>query len=581
MTNRPSRPVRKTLCLALAVGFFACIFSGCAEIGPPPGGEADHSAPTLVTSIPAEGALGVPEGTEIMLQFSEPLVSPDKGKGVFVSPRPLVEPNIKWKSDRILITLAEPFQPDQTYIVTVSSDVADQRRNRLDATARIAFSTGDQIDTGFVAGRISTVEGKPAAGWTVGLFSHREAGDFLGSDTIYPGYLATTNQEGRFDFHYLPDGEYSLLGFDDRNRNELFGAAHESYAIPDRPVAVGGELPLDDLTLLSTKLDTLAPEIVSAAGTGDGLIGIRLSKPIVMARLADDPARVKLVSVADESVSFGAAGLAEPEDEETSALTACFSGLAEGVYRLTLDYDAEAQPLEYDSLRFRPMPDKSAPSIDIFEPGQRPMFVNEVEIGLTFSEPLDRRRITEGSFLLWEDSLRVIDLTESWLDCFRLRLDPAELLPGHVYRLDITEFNLADPAGNLLGDSLRSYKFSTLDGDSLGSIGGRLFIDLPSKQSALATLVFRNVETQREFRSDLAVPDRSLGQVGLKSVRDFTLDVPPGEYVLSGFLDANRDGRLTAGSLQPYRLSETEALYGDTINVRARFETAGIEFRFE
>jgi hypothetical protein len=475
------------------------------------------------------------------------------------------------------VTLAEPFKAQQTYIVTVSSEVEDLRRNRLQQTARIAFSTGDRIDTGMVAGRISLGEGRPAGGWTVGLFPDLDPSAFLTTDTIYPGYLATTNSDGEFDFHYLPDGEYQLLGFEDRNRNELFSVVHESYALPDRPIVVGGELLLDEVTLFSTRLDTLPPEIISAARTNDGLIQIRLSKPVSPSRLIDDPSRVTLVSMADETSTFVAAGVREPEGQETAAMTFCFPGLVEDVYRLSLELSSETPPLTYDSLRYSPPVDETAPSLVEFLPGQRPMFVNEVELGLVFSEPVDRGRIIESSIVLWEDSTRVIPLEQVWRDCFRLRLNPTELVSGRVYRLNVTEFDLVDLADNQLGDSLITYRFSTLDNDSLGSISGRLFIDLPGRASAPAALIFREAESQREFTTEVMPPQFESRQ----PFREFSLDVPAGKYLLRGFLDSNEDGKVTPGSLQPYRLGETQTRYDDTISVRARFETAGVELRFK
>ena len=64
------------------------------------------------------------------------------------------------------------------------------------------------------------------------------------------------------------------------------------------------------------------------------------------------------------------------------------------------------------------------------------------------------------------------------------------------------------------------------------------------------------------------------------SGRNFSIELPAGKYVLSGFVDSNGNGEKDAGSVQPFEFSESRAVLADTVAVRARFETAGIEFLF-
>ena len=58
----------------------------------------------------------------------------------------------------------------------------------------------------------------------------------------------------------------------------------------------------------------------------------------------------------------------------------------------------------------------------------------------------------------------------------------------------------------------------------------------------------------------------------------FAIDLPAGEYLLSGFVDTDNSGRRDLGTIIPFSTAETQAHYTDTISVRARFETTGIEF---
>ena len=63
--------------------------------------------------------------------------------------------------------------------------------------------------------------------------------------------------------------------------------------------------------------------------------------------------------------------------------------------------------------------------------------------------------------------------------------------------------------------------------------------------------------------------------------RRFKFELPAGKYLLSGFIDRNENDELDHGRLNPFVPAETDAVYTDTVSVRARFETAGIEFLFD
>ena len=104
--------------------------------------------------------------------------------------------------------------------------------------------------------------------------------------------------------------------------------------------------------------------------------------------------------------------------------------------------------------------------------------------------------------------------------------------------------------------------------DSLGSVSGRVSFG-PGVDSAGTThLLFRPVTGSVVFEK---VPEGE----------SFNYSLPPGKYFLSGFLDNNNNGRHDFGNLYPFAFAEKATIHPDTIRVRARFETADIEFIFE
>jgi hypothetical protein len=151
---------------------------------------------------------------------------------------------------------------------------------------------------------------------------------------------------------------------------------------------------------------------------------------------------------------------------------------------------------------------------------------------------------------------------------FHCHFEPDGWREGERYSFAVTEFEIVDMAGNVLGDSLTSYRFSVLDSDSLGAIAGEVVIEVPESQDSPVVLEFHKVGSRQVY--DLTT-----------RVGGFHIDVPAGKYLLSGFIDSDRDGEKDNGSVEPYQLAETFAASADTISVRARFETSGIRFEIK
>jgi len=207
------------------------------------------------------------------------------------------------------------------------------------------------------------------------------------------------------------------------------------------------------------------------------------------------------------------------------------------------------------------------PAITTFTPAAAPVFARDLHVSIAFSEPIDTTGLNAQSFTLWQGKTTPLGYHHTWDDPFHLSITPDSVVAGASYRLDITEPDLRDLAGNPLGDTLKSYSLATLADDSLGSVTGSITIDLPDRRLSPVMLTFRQVPSGQTF--PLTSTDRQI-----------RLPLPAGKYLLSGFIDANKNGRRELGSIDPFTLSETFARYPDTVAVRARFETTGLTLVF-
>ncbi len=539
----------------------------CAEVAPPPGGEEDRLSPTIVETSPVNGSINVFRSREITFWFSEGIIRPIAARPVFISPRQAAPPKLKWKTDRLIVTLANDFDSNQTYVVTLSAEITDWRRNKMDSTVTIAFSTGDKIDSGSVGGFITAL-GKPKSGILAGLYELSDDSAEIDYDSAYPNYTTQSATDGSFKFKFLPKMKFLLVAFEDSDRNERYNAKIESFAVADRKINTGSSTFLDELYLEMSGPKKKELTIASAFYTADGLIKIRFNRKTDLGYLKHHLNLITFSSISDPSRIAAAQAVLESHLDTSSVLTVYPEKIDTGSYVISLVADSGALPVRFEGLTIGELKDKNPPVLIKFSPTDQPHFKDKIDISALFSEPIDETKVTSGTFLLTSAGEQDKSIQTTWPDPFHAALVADSLNEGERYSMSIAEFEIADLSGNVLGDSIKSFGFSSIDSDSLGSITGTVKVEFIDKMNSTKQLTFTSVSGNQSF--DIKV----LGNA-------FSMELPAGKYLMSGYLDENNNGYRDLGSTKPYTLAETFGKSADTIFVRARFETAGIEFKFK
>jgi hypothetical protein len=109
--------------------------------------------------------------------------------------------------------------------------------------------------------------------------------------------------------------------------------------------------------------------------------------------------------------------------------------------------------------------------------------------------------------------------------------------------------------------------FSIIDPSTTGEISG-VISDLPVGVMRVIAQPIRGLPSANF--SAVAAPD---GNYRIELL-------PAGDYKLWVYQDLNTDGKYSFGSLDPLMYAERLAVHSDTINVRSRWETGGIDFSF-
>ena len=260
--------------------------SGCATVGSPGGGPVDQTPPTLVATSPEDGATNVTERT-LRLAFSERISAGTAVRAVRVVPEGASPTRVRVRGDEIEIQF-DSLRAATTYVVTIGTELADERNVKLASPITVAFATGDQIDRGEIVGTVRDPNtGRGAGGLTVLAYA---------SDTpdlaAAPDYRTEVGTDGRFRLAYLRPDRFTVFALADRNRNGRADAG-ERYAVPAQPViqAVSPDdstAQVPDLELWVTALDTIPPQPRSVRPISDRRFAVRFDEPVQLLSLDAD-----------------------------------------------------------------------------------------------------------------------------------------------------------------------------------------------------------------------------------------------------------------------------------------------------
>ena len=246
----------------------------CARMGSPPGGPEDKVPPKLLGTVPE--SLGVYGGwnRDVEFRFDEVVSegsSPNYGLGtgdleklILVSPSNAV-PVVHWRRDRITVHPKEGWKPNRAYRIELLPGITDLRRNKLDTTTVLTFSTGGAMPTDTLSGLVID--------WVSGRVSRQALVEL----TLLPDsltYRTISDSGGRYSIGPLPHGAYSIVGVLDQNHN-LRRDRRENY---DSTQVAAGSFGVPALWLIPR--DTLGPRISSITANDSVSATITFSQPL-------------------------------------------------------------------------------------------------------------------------------------------------------------------------------------------------------------------------------------------------------------------------------------------------------------
>jgi len=225
--------MKRIIPIIIAVAFLAPLFApSCANTTQAPSGGDKDTIPPYITDIkPLPGAVQFPvKGGKVIFEFNEYVTIKNMGS-IFLSPPQEKRPKAKIAGKKLVISFEEDLQPNTTYTINLNDAIADNNEGNFFAGFTYVFSTGSQLDSMFVTGKVldcSTLS--PVKGATVMLYKdHADSALFKHR----PYAAAKTDDWGFFSLPYIQDTLYRIYAIKDASENNIYDPDQDRVAFID------------------------------------------------------------------------------------------------------------------------------------------------------------------------------------------------------------------------------------------------------------------------------------------------------------------------------------------------------------
>lgn len=232
---------------------------GCAKQTTPTGGEKDEIPPTLLKSNPPNRQTNFNKN-EIELTFDELVQVNNPRDQIIITPAIGKKFEAEARKNRVILKLNGELKENTTYTIMFREAVQDITERNPAENLKLAFSTGDLIDSLSITGTVSNLlEDKPLKNITVGLVPYSDTVNIFKHEAQW---ITVTNDKGEYQLDNLKAGSYLLYAFDDKNKNMLVDSRTEVFAFKAQPVQLDSSLSNIDLKLV--QLDHRDFKLISA-----------------------------------------------------------------------------------------------------------------------------------------------------------------------------------------------------------------------------------------------------------------------------------------------------------------------------
>ena len=206
------------------------LLNSCANMASPTGGLYDETPPRLIRSNPKNNALNVSRNI-VEIEFDENIKVEKPTEKVIITPPQINMPVIKAVGKKAVVEFNDELLPNTTYTIDFTDAIVDNNEGNPLENFSLSFSTGDQLDTLAVSGKVLSAENlEPAQGIYVGMHTNFDDTAFVKTPIER---ISRTDSRGRFTVRGLAPGRYKIFALDDKNRDYKYDNPQEAIAFLD------------------------------------------------------------------------------------------------------------------------------------------------------------------------------------------------------------------------------------------------------------------------------------------------------------------------------------------------------------
>lgn len=534
------------------------ILQSCANQLPPGGGPEDTMPPSVVEVYPTSGATNFNDNA-IEITFSEYINKNSVRNAIFVSP-PLKYPfKYDWSGKTLRLELRDTLRRNTTYTITIGAEVEDYNNgNKMLEPFTFAFSTGNTIDIGKVAGKVYNDD--PSG---VMILAYKDASDTVDISAEEPDYISQVGKNGRYTLLGLGNGEYRIIALKDKLNDLKYQINDDYYGVQYKRVILSdGNTEINDLDFMLTRGDTIPPKLSNANAIDSYKYLIEFNEAVDSVNigsgnfyLVDSLTNKKYYS------RFFYKGRGKKNQfyislQDTLPESGRIFLVAENIP------DLKGNLTSYDIIPITPVvkADTSAPVFIGIE-GVYP------ENKIDYENPVIKCKFDEGFNL--PDSF--VALSDKKGNIFSYRIEKTDdaafniivksrLRQATEYEMEIDLGKITDIAGNKV-DSVLTVNFTTASDLEFSAVSGNLICNSDTSD---IYVVIKNIDTGKNYLEKTDANKFAINKV------------LPGKYIIWHFIDKDGNGSYSYGSVKPYEFAEKFYYYPDTLNLRARWPVGDV-----
>lgn len=197
----------------------------CANIQQPTGGPIDSIAPILLNELPKNLSTQFKD-RKIILSYDEFIRLNNHLREISISPEMETLPEFKVKRRDLEIILPDNLAENTTYVINFGKAIVDNNEGNPVLDYSYVFSTGDQIDSLSIAGRVINAHtNEPEMDISVLLIP-------VSQDSIFgkrkANVFARTDSSGNFKLNYLRENQYRIYALKEQNNDRIYNSPDES-----------------------------------------------------------------------------------------------------------------------------------------------------------------------------------------------------------------------------------------------------------------------------------------------------------------------------------------------------------------